>query len=73
MEEKYRGEDLPCTSLGLSGRDVVALIVADLLDKDVVMVGATDLPGKDGVDEEVVGLLSEDVLAAGGASVRLMG
>lgn len=73
MEEKYRGEDLPSTSLGLSGRDVVALIVADLLDKDVVMVGATDLPGKDGVDEEVVGLLSEDVLAAGGASVRLMG
>ena len=73
MEEKYRGEDLPSTSLDLSSRDVVVLMVAELLGKDVVVVGATDLPGKDGVDEEAVGLLSEDVLAAGGASVRLMG
>ena len=68
------------------GRDVVAVVVADLLGKDVMavvvvdllgtvvaVVGAMDLPGKDGVDEEVVGLLSEDVLTAGGASVSWVG
>ena len=50
------------------GKDAVAVVVLELLSKAVV-VGATDLPSKDGVDEVVVGLLSEDELATGAASV----
>ena len=68
--------DLPGKSVAvvadLPGKDVCAVAV-DLLGTDVVVAGAMALPGKGGVDEEVVGLLSEDVLMAGGASVGWIG